>query len=150
MNSPVDVKPIGEWDPVVFRLIAVRLSNTDKDASDATDAVREWVGVPGGCSPLVNGQCLRQVREPITDALEFFFALRQRPLGHVVGNVVQIAHSRVHAVDELYAGLQRYLDYGGQYMPVRWKDGQAVVHPHVGIPFRLALARLPYLFVSTR
>lgn len=72
MNSPVDVKPIGEWDPVVFRLIAVRLSNTDKDASDATDAVREWVGVPGGCSPLVNGQCLRQVREPITDALEFF------------------------------------------------------------------------------
>lgn len=145
---PVDMQPIGEWDPIELWLVPKGLANAYKDATDAADAFRQRNSVPGGCSPLVNGQGLGQIGESVADALEFLFTLRHRALGHVVGNVVQVANGHVHAVNELHTALQLGVHLRVQQILVRRRNGQTVVDAHIGITLRLALARLPDLLIA--
>lgn len=148
VNPPVDVKSIREGNPIMLWLVAKGLSNTDKDATDAADALGERNRVSGGRTPLIDGQCLGQVGESVANALELLFTLRHGALGHVVGYIVQVAYCHVHAVYELGAQLHLCVHLRVQQVLVRRRDGQAVVDAHVGIPFRLAFARLPDLLVA--
>jgi len=55
------MQSIREGDPILLWLFAKVLANTDKDATDAADALGQRNRVPGGRAPFVNGQRLGQV-----------------------------------------------------------------------------------------